>query len=61
MDVSGHNVEAVKPVAPIRDSLPLRSVDSTELLQGSRELLIRHGTSVYKLRVTASEKLILTK
>ena len=37
------------------------SVDSGQLLSGRRELLIRHGASTYRLRVTASEKLILTK
>jgi hemin uptake protein HemP len=30
-------------------------------MAGRRELLIRHGASTYRLRVTASEKLILTK
>ena len=43
---------------PERDAA---SVDSTQLMAGRRELLIRHGTSTYRLRVTASEKLILTK
>lgn len=37
------------------------AVDSHQLLSGRRELLIRHGTSTYRLRLTASEKLILTK
>lgn len=37
------------------------SVDSNQLMAGRRELLIRHGASTYRLRVTASEKLILTK
>lgn len=39
----------------------IRSVESVDLLQGDRELLIRHGASTYRLRVTNSEKLILTK
>jgi hemin uptake protein HemP len=37
------------------------SVDSAELMNGKRELLIRHGEETYRLRVTASNKLILTK
>lgn len=37
------------------------SVESSQLMSGRRELLIRHGASTYRLRVTASEKLILTK
>lgn len=36
-------------------------VDSTTLLKGRRELLIRHGDQTYRLRMTASDKLILTK
>ena len=36
-------------------------VDSADLLNGAREIRIRHGVSLYRLRVTASDKLILTK
>jgi len=36
-------------------------VDSLELLAGRRELLITHGAATYRLRLTASNKLILTK
>ncbi|MSP76074.1 MAG: hemin uptake protein HemP [Rhodospirillaceae bacterium] len=36
-------------------------VDSVTLMSGRRELIIRHGTESYRLRVTASNKLILTK
>jgi hemin uptake protein HemP len=36
-------------------------VDSVELMNGAREIHIRHGASLYRLRVTASDKLILTK
>ena len=38
-----------------------RVVDSVALMGGRRELLIRHGQDTYRLRVTASNKLILTK
>ena len=41
--------------------LPVPVVDSTALMCGKRELLIRHGADIYRLRVTASNKLILTK
>ena len=37
------------------------TVDSATLLQGRRQLIIRHGVQVYRLRLTASNKLILTK
>ena len=36
-------------------------VDSGNLMNGAREIRIRHGLSLYRLRVTASDKLILTK
>jgi hemin uptake protein HemP len=36
-------------------------VDSVTLMGGRRELIIRHGDEVYRLRITASNKLILTK
>ncbi len=36
-------------------------VDSITLMNGRRELTIRHGAESYRLRVTASNKLILTK
>lgn len=42
-------------------SLEFPVVDSTALLKGRRELLIRHGDQTYRLRMTASDKLILTK
>ena len=37
------------------------SVESVALMRGRRELLIRHGADIYRLRITASNKLILTK
>ena len=36
-------------------------IDSATLLGGRREVIIRHGDELYRLRVTASNKLILTK
>jgi hemin uptake protein HemP len=36
-------------------------IDSVTLMGGRRELIIRHGADTYRLRVTASNKLILTK
>lgn len=42
-------------------NLEIPTVDSTTLLKGQRELLIRHGDQTYRLRMTASDKLILTK
>lgn len=46
-----------------RDRLELNvpAVESVAILQGRRELIIRHGAELYRLRLTASNKLILTK
>lgn len=38
-----------------------RSISSTELFAGERVVIIRHGTEEYRLRLTASGNLILTK
>lgn len=37
------------------------SVASEDLLRATREITIRHGEDVYRLRLTAQNKLILTK
>ena len=39
----------------------IAEVDSTRLLQGRREVVIRHGGECYRLRHTRNDKLILTK
>jgi hemin uptake protein HemP len=44
-----------------RLEVTIPAVESATLLQGRRELVIRHGTTMYRLRLTASNKLILTK
>jgi hemin uptake protein HemP len=38
-----------------------REVRLEDLLQGARELLIRHGEDVYHLRITRNGRLLLTK
>jgi len=53
-----HSASDVTRAKPERDAA---SIESSQLMAGRRELLIRHGASTYRLRVTASEKLILTK
>ena len=63
--------EKIEPVATTIDPLPLVVVDSpgAELPQypsealfgGHRELLILHHNETYRLRVTRTNKLILTK
>lgn len=39
----------------------LPTLDSRVLLNGGREVLIRHGDECYRLRHTRNDKLILTK
>ena len=60
---------------PTSDSLALRErlslphaepraeevLESAALLKGQREVLIRHGDRIYRLRHTSNDKLILTK
>jgi hemin uptake protein HemP len=36
-------------------------IDSRELFVGTREITIAHGRDIYRLRLTAQNKLILTK
>jgi len=36
-------------------------IDSRELFVGTREITIAHGHDIYRLRLTAQNKLILTK
>lgn len=59
MDVPPQTAHAVR--TDESSGIPARVVDSTTLLAGRRELIIRHGSDNYRLRLTASNKLILTK
>ncbi len=36
-------------------------IDSRELFQSEREIIIAHGEEIYRLRLTSQNKLILTK
>ncbi|HTN73760.1 MAG TPA: hemin uptake protein HemP [Pirellulaceae bacterium] len=47
--------------APDADKNRPRIVRSEELLQGARELWVEHGDEMYRLRLTRSGKLYLTK
>lgn len=60
--VSNDPSEHPEPPRPQnRHEGPAREIDSQELMQGSREIVIRHGTEAYRLSVTRSGKLILRK
>jgi len=43
------------------DNGELVTVSSRELLAGRQQLIIQHGREQYRLRLTSSNKLILTK
>lgn len=47
----------------IERSVPLTDnrINSRDLFVGSREIIISHGDETYRLRLTAQNKLILTK
>ena len=46
---------------PVATTAKRPAVDSSQLLQGARELPIRHRGETYRLRLTRAGKLILTK
>ena len=48
-------------VHPLTRAPEVVEFDSVQLLRGQRELRIRHGNEVYRLRHTRNDKLILTK
>lgn len=48
-------------LAAVAQAVSSQEVDSDRLLQGRREVLIRHGNECYRLRHTRNDKLILTK
>jgi len=59
-----HQFSPANPPLPVeenRGEQPLRELDSADLLHGSKEILIRHGEEVYRLRLTKNDKLILQK
>ena len=53
--------DAPSPSAERAGAQLCEEVDSAHLLHGQREVLIRHGSEVYRLRHTRNDKLILTK
>ena len=50
-----------RTVAGFRAKSHIKSWASTELFGGTRELLIIHADSEYRLRLTSQGKLVLTK
>lgn len=54
-------VEVPQHQAPSPPAENVREIDSAELFQGDREVLIRHHGEVYRLRLTKNDRLILHK
>ena len=66
--VEAQDVEAMGESAdPLNDgaakppSRPLRTIPSTDLLQGDREVVILHQGEHYRLRLTRNDRLVLYK
>ncbi len=55
------SVSAPEPAPRDTGSAPPREVRLEDLLGRDRELLIRHGQELYRLRVTRNGRLLLTK
>jgi hemin uptake protein HemP len=56
------NEEQLDPRTPsMPEGMHKEVIESATLLGGRRELTILHGEHVYRLRLTTSNKLILTK
>jgi hemin uptake protein HemP len=58
-----HNTEAAAAGTKHERSVVIANnrIDSQALFESSREIVIAHGSEIYRLRVTAQNKLILTK
>ena len=60
-DSTGAEKRPIPPQGERQISVRHGEIDSRELFQSKRELLIRHGGDTYRLRLTGLNKLILTK
>lgn len=53
--------ETHPPKRALRPGQPVRRIAISELLAGSREVVLLHDGTEYRLRLTSNGKLILTK
>lgn len=61
-DIRSNTAEAPSVAAAERKIALLDNrIDSSDLFAGTREITIAHGADIYRLRLTAQKKLILTK
>ena len=58
---SGRRMACPAPPGIVSVPEPEIEIGSALILQGRREIVIRHGAQRYRLRITAGDKLILTK
>lgn len=56
-----HTPQAQQRLLGTPPASPQTAFDSRDLMRGTREVLIRHGDQVYRLRHTRNDKLILVK
>jgi len=59
-----HDTPPNRPAGPsnrLTGDAAVRSITSEALMAGQRMILIRHGNDEYRLQVTGTGKLILTK
>jgi len=54
-------MHASPPTPPPQPMPALPRIRSSELMSGSREIIIQHDGQEYRLRITNAGKLILTK
>ena len=54
---SAHSAATAPRSIAVQDN----QIDSRNLFVGTREITIAHGSEIYRLRLTAQNKLILTK
>ncbi len=52
---------SVRQTTDWADAPTHRAISTHDLMAGERVIIIRHGKEEYRLRITASDKLILTK
>lgn len=60
-ETSGTGEQAKGPSFEARGQSPVRSLASSELLQGAKTVEISHNGAIYRLQATRLGKLILTK
>jgi hemin uptake protein HemP len=62
-DESGKNSEDPRTSGSLRRQITVVDgrIDSREIFLGTRDIVILHGRDMYHLRLTAQNKLILTK